>query len=305
MEKLRHGRIAAVAACAFLGFTLVHGEAEAGLLGKRKAPAPAADTPQADTVVAKVRLALDESRYSDAGRMLDEALAAGVTDPRLILLSGEVHLARGRDDSAIRSFSAAEAAPSLAAEAAAGRGIALSRLGRSDDALAALTKAVTADPTLWRAWNALGVEYDRRKDWAKAEAAYDAALKQPKATAQVLNNRGYSRLLQGRSEEAASDFVAALRKDPALAQARTNLRLALAMRGEYDKASSVSASEDKAALLNNAGFVALMQGDLDVAEDLFAKAVAAKGEFYARAHENLEMTRSLKQAAARQQVTTP
>jgi Flp pilus assembly protein TadD len=305
MEKLRPGRLAGLAACAFIAAALSQGEAEAGLLPGRKPAAPAPEAPKTDAVIAKVRLALSEARYTDAGRMLDEALAAGMTDPQLILLSGEVHLARGRDDAAIRSFGAAEASPSLAAQAAAGRGIALSRLGRSDDAVAALTKAVTSDPTLWRAWNALGVEYDRRKNWAKAEEAYESALKQPQATAQVLNNRGYSRLLQGRSEDAAADFVAALRKDPALAQARTNLRLALAMRGDYDKATSVSASENKAALLNNAGFVAMMQGDLDVAEDLFAKAVAARGEFYARAHENLEVTRSLKQAATRPQATTP
>lgn len=305
MEKLRRGRIGGLAACAFLAATSIHGAAEAGLFPGRKPAAPAVKASVADEVVSKARLALSENRYNDAGRLLDEALAAGLSDPRLILLSGELHLARGRDDAAIRSFSAAEASPSLAAEAAAGRGIALSRLGRSDDALAALTKATTADPMLWRAWNALGVEYDRRKDWPKAEAAYEAALRQPQASAQVLNNRGYSRLLQGRAEEAASDFVAALRKDPALAQARTNLRLALALRGDYERATSASASENRAALLNNAGFVALMQGDLDVAEDLFAKAVEAKGEFYARAHENLEVTRSLKQGSARPEATTP
>jgi len=305
MEKLNRARLGALGAGILLAAISIQAPAEAGLLSGRKPAASTPGMPGADVVTSKVRLALSESRFNDAGRMLDEALGAGMNDPRLILLSGELHLARGRDDAAIRSFTAAEASPLLAAQAAAGRGIALSHLGRSDDALAALVKATTADATLWRAWNALGVEYDRRKDWQKAESAYEAALRQPQASAQVLNNRGYSRLLQGRSEEAASDFVAALRKDPALVQARTNLRLALAMRGDYDKATSVSASENEAALLNNAGFVALMRGDLDVAEALFSKAVAAKGEFYERANENLAVTRSLKQAAARQQAATP
>ena len=64
--------------------------------------------------------------------------------------------------------------------------------------------------------------------------------------AQVLNNRGYSRLLQHRRDEAIADLVAALRKRPDMAEARTNLRLALAMGGDYERAVSGASADDRA-----------------------------------------------------------
>ena len=214
-------------------------------------------------------------------------------DPRLVLLTGELHLARGQNEDALASFSSVQITPELAAQAATGKGIALSRLGRSPEAIQALRQAVAQDPAAWRAWNALGVEYDRQKNWQQADLAYAEALKSPHAGAMVYNNRGYSRLLQGRQQEASADFVAALDRDPAFAVARTNLRLALAVRGEYERATTVSGAEDKAAILNNAGFAALMRGDLLQAESLFTQAIAARGKTYARAQENLELTRGL------------
>ena len=136
-----------------------------------------------------------------------------------------------------------------------------------------------------------------RRDWIHAEAAYDHAINESDSNALVLNNRGYSRLLQGRFDEARLDFVAALEKKPDLAAARTNLRLALAMKGEYDRATAAGAQDDQAALLNNAGFAAMMRGDYVAAEDLFTRAMAAKGVYYARASENLAIAKTL---AARQ-----
>ena len=288
------GRISFIAAAAVL--SLAASPANAGFLGFGAKPKPAveaAETATDDAVIGQAQLALDEQRYGDAGEVLDRAFAAGDTDPRLMLLSGELNLARGADEDAITNFTMAQGTPALFAQASAGRGIALSRLGRDGDAIAALREATTTDTTQWRAWNALGVEYDRQKNWQQAEQAYTEALKSPKAGAMVYNNRGYSRMLQGRSTEASADFVAALDRDPGFAVARTNLRLALAIRGDYDRATAASGTEDRAAILNNAGFAALMRGDLPQAETLFTQAIAARGRFYGRAQENLELTRAM------------
>jgi len=283
------------------------------LLGGALAPAqafpgfnkPAAGNLQTDAVVAEIDRALAEDRLVDAGRLLDRALAAGATDPRLMLESGELHLARGRLDDAVRSFTTAQASPGLRARALQGRGVALSRLGRSDEAIAVLQQAVQADPTLWRAWNALGAENDRQRGWTVAEAAYDKALTAPGVGAEVYNNRGYSRLLQGRYPEASADFVKALERDPALDAARTNLRLSLALQGDYGRATSVGAIDQRAAALNNAGFAALLRGDFDQAEGLFNQAIEVQGKFYARAHENLALARSLRSQAAAGRTATP
>jgi Flp pilus assembly protein TadD len=174
-----------------------------------------------------------------------------------------------------------------------GEGIVLAQLGRGDEALPVLQAAVAANPSAWRAWNALGSEFDRRHDWADAETAYDHALSASSNSAMVLNNRGFSRLSQGKQDEAILDFVAALQKKPDLATARNNLRLAIAMKGEYDRAVTGAGASDQAAILNNAGFAAMLRGDYAKAKELLTQAMKAKGEYYAVAAANLEMTQNL------------
>ena len=153
---------------------------------------------------------------------------------------------------------------------------------------------------MWRAWNGLGREYDIRHDWTHSADAYEHAMAAPGAnTAVVLNNRGYSHLLQHQVDQAATDFVAALQKDPALAPARTNLRMALAMQGQYDRAAMTGVGDDRAAVLNNVGLAAAMRGDYGEADKLLNDAIAAKGEFYSRAAENLQLSRELAARRAR------
>jgi Flp pilus assembly protein TadD len=249
-------------------------------------------------MIEQIQRALDEQRLLDAGRLLDQAFLLGTKDPRLTLLAGELQLARGRYTDALAELKTAEVNPETRAKALEGEGVALSTLGRSDEAFTTLKTAVTTDPSLWRAWNALGGEYDARRDWTDAEAAYDHALVDSDEAAIVLNNRGFSRLLQRRLPEAKEDFVAALKKKPDLAAARTNLRLAMALNAEYDSALATAASDDQAALLNNAGFAAMVRGDYPRAEALFNEAIAAKGQYYQRAADNLALAKSL---AAKQQ----
>jgi Flp pilus assembly protein TadD len=270
-------------------------------LGQHKAAPVAEAAPLPDADIAAIQRAIDEQRYVDAGRLLDVAIVSGAKDSRIMLLAGDLNLARGRYDDALACFKQVEADAGAHAKSLEGQGIALSLLGHSDDALAMLQKAVAADPTAWRAWNALGGEYDSRRDWAQAETAYDHAIADSNAAPIVLNNRGFSRLLQNRLDEAVADFVVALQKKPDLAAARTNLRLAMAMKGDYDRASVGGAADDRAALLNNAGFAAMVRGDYTQAEALFTEAMKAKGEYYARASANLEMARSL---AARETAPT-
>ena len=158
-----------------------------------------------------------------------------------------------------------------------------------------LEQAVQADKGLWRAWNAIGREYDMRRNWERAEQAYGVALAAPDAKiAVVLNNRGYSRLLQGRLDEASADLVRALESDPSLRLARTNLRLTLAARGDYSRAAAGGIGDDRAAILNNIGLSAALRGDYGQAETLLNQAMAARGEYYARASQNLELSRGLK-----------
>ena len=162
------------------------------------------------------------------------------------MLSGDLRLARGHYADAMADFKRAELDTATRARGYPGEGIALSLLGRSDEAFAILQRAVTEDPSAWRAWNALAGEYDNRRESTPAEAAYDHAFTDSSGAAVVLNNRGYSRLLQGRVDEGVADFVDALKKKPDFAEARTNLRLGLAMKGDYTRAVSGGSPQDQA-----------------------------------------------------------
>ena len=258
-----------------------------------KSKPSAAQSLNLDEALKEIDRALDEGRLLDAQQYLDTAFIREINDKRLVLRSGELNLAKRRYPEAVRNFTEAENLPAQRARALQGRGVALAEMGRDDDAVAVLKAAVEADGSLWRAWNALAVQSDRRHDWADAEASYANALKAPGVKPVVLNNRGYSRLLQGRYADASADFVRALEIDPGLAPARTNLRLSLALQGRYDQATQVSGVEDRGTVLNNAGFAAVMRGDYPQAERLFQQAVEARGAAYGRALENLKMVKAL------------
>jgi Flp pilus assembly protein TadD len=260
--------------------------------GKSKEPA-AQQAGDVDEVLKEIDRALDENRLLDAQQYVDAIFLRGVQDKRVLLRVGELNLLKRRYPEAVESFNQAAAVAGQHAKAMQGKGIAYAEMGRGDDAVTALKAAVAEDPSLWRAWNALAVEADRRHDFTEAQANYAEALKAPGVKPVVLNNRGYSHLLQGMYADASADFVRALEINPALAEARTNLRLSLAMQGRYEQATQVSGVEDRGTVLNNAGFAAVLRGDYAAAEKLFQQAVDARGNAYGRALENLKMVKAL------------
>jgi Flp pilus assembly protein TadD len=257
------------------------------------APEKPAPVKVSDSTIQQIQTAFDDQRYLDAGKILDQALLASGHDPRLVYWAGELSLARGRYEDALANFTSVKTDPGVHSLALAGEGIALVKLGRSPEAIASLQAAVMEDPKAWRAWNALGSEYDRRHDWPNAEAAYAHAISTSGAAAIVLNNRGFSRLSQKKPDLAIADFVAALQKKPDLAPARANLRLAMSMQGEYERAVNGAAAADQAIALNNAGYAAMLRGEYDKAKELFTRAMEVKGGYYSLAAANLEKTQSL------------
>ena len=260
---------------------------------KRSAPAAPAAAAALDDRLEPIERAIEEGRLVDAGQLIDQQALAGGATPRLKLLTGELGLARGQYEAALDEFRAAARSPDLVNRARQGEALALAHLGHADEALPLLKQVVAVDPNAWRAWNALGAMYDRTSAWSQAEAAYQHAMDAAPSAAAPLNNRGYSYLLQGRLDQAAADFVTALQKKPDLAEARANLRLALALRGDYDRATDGVGNADRAALLNNAGLAAGARGDFGQAESLLQRAITTKGEFYPRASENLTLIREL------------
>lgn len=254
---------------------------------------PSSYAADVDPIEKQIRGALAEGRLVDAGRLLDITAVKGLQDPRLDVLGGELALARNRPTDAIADVATAESIPAFRAGALQVKGLALAQLGRPKEAIPVLSEAVALDPTLWRAWNGLGAQFDTEKQFDQAEEAYGRAAKESNDAPAVLNNRGYSRLVQGRTDEAVIDFVKALEKAPGSAVARTNLRIALAARGDYARATAPGIGDDKATLLNNAGFGAVLGGDYAEALILFDKAQSQRGVNYDRASFNRRLADEL------------
>ncbi len=243
------------------------------------APAPGA--------VDLVRRALSEGRHGDAKILLDRLLLAEPENLEAHLALAELRLARGLPRQAVRSFTPLTEAPEVRSRALQGRGIALLLLGERNAGSASLRQATEQDPTLWRAWNALGSYYDSQGDWDQAARSYGSALAAKPESALVYNNRGFSRLLQGRAEEVVDDLNRSLRIDPTLELAQANLRLALAWRGQYLSALSGAPESQIGKILNNICFIAILRGDYGSAEAFLLRAMELAPSFNAVASRNV------------------
>ncbi len=209
--------------------------------------------------------------------LLDEKADAATLASRQVS-AGECLLASGKDDEASKIFAMAAAADG-GAPAKQGHGVALVRLGKYEDASAALQSATALDPALWRAWNAYGVAADNHGRKDEAVAAFEKSAELNPSDGAPLNNLGVSLLKSERRPEAIAAFKRALEVDGAREAAEANLRLAYALDGEY--ANSVRALPDdrRAIALNNAGVAAATRGDKEDARRLFVRALEESPHF--------------------------
>lgn len=205
---------------------------------------------------------------------------------------GEVYLRLKQPSEAIKQFTAALSSSGLEARAKQGLGLAFLRLGDRDSAKRYLTEALAADATLWRAHLGLGQLADEGREWAAAEASYQAALL-PRPRAAAHNNLGLSYARQRRYDEAITQFhlALALKPDPMV---RTNLRFAYAMKGDYLNALAGVAKENLPDALNNVGYAAMLRGDYEAAEAYLTRAIEASASHHATASDNLQLLKDLR-----------
>lgn len=244
--------------------------------------------------------ALAEGRHGQAKAAFQSLLRARPDDPEAALGLAEAQLGLGEVAEARTLFvRAAQAEGSARTMALQGLGLADLRLGDSAGAEAALAAAVAQDPSAWRAWNGLAHLHDAAGRWAEADEAYARALAHSSEPELVHNNWGMSLLARGDHAAAAGRFEDALRARPGFATADTNLRIALAMGGQSDHVLSTTPDPDLPEVLNNLGYIAMVQGDLQRAEAYFHQALEASPRFYGRAFENLQRLAAMRPTAAR------
>lgn len=250
--------------------------------------APPADASQAWRL-------LDAGQVTEAAAAFRSRLAAAPDDSEARFGYAEALRHGGRFDVAEAEYLKVADDPAFRVRALEGIGHVRLSLGDNEGAFEALTAAVEEGGESWRAWLGLAQLRDLARDWATADAAYAEALDAGGAPAVVYNNHGISMLARGEAAAAAELFRKALAEDPSSERAATNLELALAAQGGAGAGLAENEPDPitRAQKLNNFGYVAMLQGRLNEAEDLFRKAIAAHPSFYSVAYENLSIVKNL------------
>ena len=242
---------------------------------------------QVSTALAQAEADLRERRLDTALSGFQSVLRAQPDNLRAHTGVAETHLAMGNGDLALKAYAAWPEQAAEQPQALQGRGIAHLLVGDDAAAHPLLTKAVEADPSLWRAWNALGLSNDRKRNWAQADLCYQRAAQANPGGAEILNNRGYSLLQRGDHAASIQLLRQALQIDPTLEAARNNLTLANALQGRYEGALTAIPSDTMPVALNNVGYAALLRGDYPSAETYLMRAVQSSPRHFERANENL------------------
>jgi tetratricopeptide (TPR) repeat protein len=84
--------------------------------------------------------------------------------------------------------------------------------GNTTAAVSQLNSALESDPSLWRAWAALGRAYDREKRWSESAAAYEKSLAASPTPAVIANNMGMSNLALAEEQMLYNNPEAALKQ---------------------------------------------------------------------------------------------
>ncbi|WP_119301046.1 tetratricopeptide repeat protein [Dongia deserti] len=103
-----------------------------------------------------------------------------------------------------------------------------------------LERAKAAAPLNWEILSSLGVVYDYDGEYAQAQQQYDAALFLDPENPTVLNNKALSLAQQGRLDEAVATMKLATDQPSASAQARQNLALLMALKGDAETAERLA-----------------------------------------------------------------
>jgi Flp pilus assembly protein TadD len=173
------------------------------------------------------RLALEQGRPTEAVAHYEalRRLRPDVADVRLKL--GAAYEAHGRLDEAAAEYREAIRIDPRSAAGMDSLGYVLIRQGKFSDAVPLLTEAIRLRPDFAPSHASLAGALREIGRIDESIATYRRALQFPEnaASADVHNNYGIALALRGRTAEAAAEFREALRLNPDLADARTNLDL--------------------------------------------------------------------------------
>jgi tetratricopeptide (TPR) repeat protein len=220
-----------------------------------------------------------------------QALQFAPNDAPILRKLGALHEKLGNLELACRAFELALANSTPDAATSERLGLLYVRMGEDEPARTLLLRATHLDEKRWRSFEALGVLADRRKEYFVALGNYDAALRLQPRAASVLNNRGYSKFINGDLKGAEADFRQALSIDP-VRLTRINLGNLQAKERRYGEAfKTFLEAYDVPHAYNAVGEGAMKNGDHQIARTYFENAATESPSYFEEAQKNLTLAR--------------
>lgn len=127
-------------------------------------------------------------------------------------------------------------APSLKAESEFEKGVFLLKQQQYDEAIAAFSKALEAEPDDFEAYHNRGVAWFYKGEYDKAIADYTHALEVNPNRAETYHNRGGAWFYKSRYDQAISDYTRGLEISPDDSEAYNNRGAVWYYKGDYEKA---------------------------------------------------------------------
>ncbi|MDX1823112.1 MAG: tetratricopeptide repeat protein [Thiohalomonadales bacterium] len=149
------------------------------------------------------------------------------------------------------------------------------------------------DSGRWRTLNGLGIVADMTGAHDAAARWYGLALDAGGERPLVINNAGYSLIMAGHYHDAEQLLAQAVRRYPTESRLRHNLAISQARQRHYDQAIRTwQVGTGKADAISNAGYIALVNGDLDKAKALLEQAKSISTRYMPRTEANLEAVKA-------------
>lgn len=208
---------------------------------------------------------------------------------------GDIHAKRGNEVLAIKAY---EMALNInPANGKANEGMALLLLNKREYGKARnhLAKAEASEAAIsWRVYNSLGVISDLEKDYKQAIIYYEKALTVQPQMPLILNNMGYSHYMSEDWDSAEKYYRKAVQNDKYFERAWRNLGLLYVRKAEYEEAvSAFTQVEDLPEAYNDIGFICMLNGEHDISEAFFKRAIKLAPRYYETANNNLQKNRRL------------
>jgi Flp pilus assembly protein TadD len=184
-------------------------------------------------------------------------------------------------------------------------GLYLLENGNTAQAKSYLTQAVKHGNRQWKSHNGLGVIADLEHNSAEGIAHYEAAAAIEPTNPMILNNVGYSYYLAGEDTKAKHFFNQALSFDSKYKRAIHNLALIEIKRGAFPAAIALfNRIMSPHEAFNNTGYICMLNGQYDVAEEYFQRAIDESPVYFPKAQENMDTLLTLKKTRGPYQAPT-